>query len=612
MPSSPSPGSTSAPNEPLANKSKEIEGSADTLCYKRTSTANTGSDSWWLDCVSCLFAEFQASVTQNHTDLSDTRSSTFFVSREFFIRGLGVIYLIAFASLWVQVEGLLGENGISPIARLVSALEGAREPGEAHPFWKLPTLLLFYPEDGALHFVCALGCLAAILLTLGLLPAPLLALLWILYLSLTNAGDVFLSFQWDILLLETGALAIFFAPLRARPRWFDSTPVPRPARWLLWWLLFRLMFASGVVKLSSMDESWWNLTALTFHYETQPLPTWLGWYLHQLPVWFQKASTLVVFFVELALPFCIFLPRLARHFAGLAFVTLMLIIAASGNYGYFNYLTIVLCLTLFDDRFWPSRWRKKASDTAVPEEEKPERVEKTSPVRRALLSWPGVAVLPLALLVLWLSPWLMLFHTFRLQAPAENTLLAHYFTAGRHTMRLLSSYHVVASYGLFANMTETRPEIVIEASTDGKEWLPLRFRWKPGELDHSPTVVQPHMPRVDWQMWFAALRMEAYMDRAPAQRQRFVAAIPWLQRFVLRIFESRPEVLSLLPRETKQVTAPRLLRLTLYQYRFTRPDQDLPASPPENWWTRDAGTRIATLKSPFPDPRKKNPAPNPK
>ena len=215
----------------------------------------------------------------------------------------------------------------------------------------------------------------------GIAPAPCLALLWLLYLSLVTVGRDFLGFQWDNLLLEAGLLAIFFAPLQlvaraSRPcvslasvkpnqkKLTGETPVPLPILWLLRLLLFKLMFSSGCVKLLSGDPNWRNLTALTFHYQTQPLPTFIGWYANQLPLWFQKASCVAMFCIELGAPFLIFAPRRLRFCGGAAIAFLQILILLTGNYTFFNLLTLALCLLLLDDfalaKFAPRRFRRPA------------------------------------------------------------------------------------------------------------------------------------------------------------------------------------------------------------------------------------------------------------
>src|SRR5208282_1595608 len=216
-------------------------------------------------------------------------------------------------------------------------------------------------SDSFLNVQCAAGTVLAVLLTLGIAPAPCLALLWLLYLSLVTVGRDFLGFQWDNLLLEAGFLAIFFAPLQLWPRPSWEAQPSRLVLWLLRLLLFKLMFSSGCVKLLSGDPNWRNLTALTFHYQTQPLPTWIGWYASQLPLWFQKVSCFTMFCIELGAPFLIFSPRRLRFCGGAAIAFLQILILLTGNYTFFNLLTLALCLLLLDDyvlmNLKPSKFR---------------------------------------------------------------------------------------------------------------------------------------------------------------------------------------------------------------------------------------------------------------
>src|SRR5438552_7279458 len=271
-----------------------------------------------------------------------------YLCRWLFLRLLGIVYLIALVSLCTQIDGLAGHNGILPV---VDYLEAVRERIGAERYWRLPTFCWLGAGDGFLHFQCAAGTVLSLLLIVGIAPVPALVFLWAIYLSLSTVCRDFLSFQWDILLLETGFLAIFLAPRQ----WLaNSSRESAPSVIVLWlcrWLLFRLMFMSGAVKLLSADRAWWDLSALTFHYETQPLPTWVGWYAHQLPVWFQKISVAIMFGIELAAPFLILCGRRPRQIACGAFALLMLLISLTGNYCFFNLLTVALCVLLLDDAF---------------------------------------------------------------------------------------------------------------------------------------------------------------------------------------------------------------------------------------------------------------------
>ena len=237
--------------------------------------------------------------------------SDHFFTRWVFLRALGAIYLIAFISFWMQMPGLIGHNGIMPEGQLMSAVEeqAAQQGVDQDWFSQLPTLCWLNSSDNFLHFQCAAGTILALLLILGIAPVPALALLWLLYLSLITVGGAFFGFQWDNLLLEVGFLSIFFAPLRLLPKFSREAPPSRIALWLLRVLLFKLMFSSGCVKLTSGDPAWRNLTALTFHYQTQPLPTWIAWYANLAPLWFMKFSCAAMFAIELGAPFLIFTPR---------------------------------------------------------------------------------------------------------------------------------------------------------------------------------------------------------------------------------------------------------------------------------------------------------------
>src|SRR5437667_4264254 len=270
------------------------------------------------------------------------------LSRWLFLRLIGIIYLIAFLSLWTQIDGLVGQNGILPVADHLSDSLGPLGPQR---YWRLPTFCWFSTSDGFLHFQCAAGAVFSLLLIVGVAPMLDLAFLWAIYLSLSTICADFLSFQWDTLVLETGCLAVFLAPRQWWPN-FSLEPAPSvTVLWLCRWLLFRLMFMSGAVKLLSADPTWWKLTALTVHYETQPLPTWIGCYAHQLPIWFHRLSVALMFSIELAGPFLIFCGRRARQIACGAFVFLMLLISITGNYCFFNLLTVALGVLLLDDAF---------------------------------------------------------------------------------------------------------------------------------------------------------------------------------------------------------------------------------------------------------------------
>jgi hypothetical protein len=455
-------------------------------------------------------------------------SATYLMAREVFVRSVGAIFLIAFASLWTQLDGLIGSRGISPAAEYLS---GVREHLGWEAFLRVPTLCWISAGDHALQGLCGLGLVVSVLLVFGVATRWALLCLWVLYLSLVSVGDVFLQFQWDNLLLETSFFAIFAASPRLWPG--RSQPPPSPlALWLLRWLLFRLMFLSGAVKLLSGDAAWRDLTALRFHYWTQPLPTLASYYANLLPNAFQTASAVVMFAIELLVPFLIFGPRAARRLAAAALVFLQVAIAVTGNYGFFNLLTLALCVLLVDDEIFsrviPARLARHAVSAAA------------APVQRRGLRAASAVVSAFLVLV---SIAEMRFWRRSLPAPIEDLLGA------------LQPFRTINSYGLFAVMTTTRPEIIVEGSADGRSWRSYEFRWKPGALDRAPRWVAPHQPRLDWQMWFAALGS--------------CVRNPWFIRFQQRLLEGTSEVVGLLEGDPFLSSPPRYVRSTLYQYRFS-------------------------------------------
>jgi hypothetical protein len=472
--------------------------------------------------------------------------------RWLFLRALGLVYLVAFLSLLVQIRGLIGSRGILPAGSLMDAARTYFDAAHVglDRYRILPTLGWVSASDASLVAQCAGGAVAAAFVTAGLVEGPCLALCWLLYLSLVTLGRDFLGFQWDNLLLEAGLIAVgtgAWSALRARVVRADGPS--RAVVWLFRWLAFRLMFESGGVKLLSGDLSWRHLTALTFHYETQPLPTWIGWYAHQLPAWFQKGSCAGVLVIELAVPFLVFAPRRLRTIGGLIMAVFQVLILLTGNYTFFNYLTLAIFLWLADDRALgragPRSLAARLSAAGVP------RVR-----RRAARRVP--AVLAAAVLTLASAPSLVGIFGVRpvLLAPAEAVA------------RDLAPLRSVNGYGLFAVMTTSRPEIRVEGSDDRVTWRAYHFKYKPGDVTARPRFVAPYQPRLDWQMWFAALGT--------------ARATPWFMNFCERLLQGSPDVLALLASNPFPDHPPRYIRAELDDYRFT----DLATRRTTGaWWT---------------------------
>ncbi len=503
---------------------------------------------------------------------NDVRRPTYFWARRWFLRALGTIYLIAFVSLWVQVNGLVGSDGMSPANQFLPAVRAQIGP-DAYAL--LPTLCWFGQSDAFLYFLCGSGVLFSLLLIFGIAPAISLVALFALYLSLTIAGQIFFNFQWDVLLLEAGFLSIFFAPWRLWPRRFSveavvpaannfhpagdmpatalatpsrqqEPPVSRAGLFLLKLLLFKLMLMSGVVKLTSGDPSWWNLTALDYHYWSQPLPTVFGWLADKSPEWFKHFSVAFCIVIEIVAPFFIWAPRRLRLGAAGLMIFLQVGIGLTGNYCFFNLLTIALCLLLIDDSATGMSLRGVRGQRGalfVPDR---------------LGAWGAVAVF---ILTFPINAWLI-FSAFKPLARPPRALANVY--------ERLEAFRIVNGYGLFRVMTKDRCEIVLEGSTDGIDWLPYEFKWKPGDVKRAPGWCAPHQPRLDWQMWFAALE-------TPQENR-------WLIALVFRLLQGSRDVSGLLSRNPFPDKPPRYIRAMFYRYRFTTVDERHQIGA---WWKRE-------------------------
>jgi len=449
-----------------------------------------------------------------------------------FLRVFGAVYIAAFLSLSVQIEGLIGHQGILPAAAYLPAAHNAY--GDS-AYRLLPTLFWFNTSDSALLVGTFVGALLGLLVVLDRFTRSALVGSFVLYLSYVHVGQDFMSFQWDTLLLETGFLAIFL------------TGGSRIVIWLFRWLAFRFLFLAGIVKILSGDPTWRSLTALDYHFWTQPLPTPLAWYVAQLPQWLLMSGTAVTLVVELVCVFLIFLPRRLRAAAAVCVLLLLqLPIVLTGNYNFFNLLTMLLCIFLFDDAAlstWvPSALRELALRLAP-------RSNRVSTVVAAALA---LLVVPVGLNRIWLT----LEHN---DLPVFGTLSS-----------AVSPFFVINGYGLFAVMTTTRPEVVIEGSEDLLMWREYTLRYQPGPLSRPARWNIPHQPRLDWQMWFAALG-----DWRES---------PWVVDLMHRLLEGSAPVVSLFD-SVPFAQPPRYVRARLYQYRFAdRHTHELTGQ----WWVREA------------------------
>lgn len=433
-----------------------------------------------------------------------------------FLRGLGLIYLAAFYSLGVQVLGLIGSDGILPLGEYLST---AHTAWGASAYWQMPTLFWLDASDTVLVAGAWAGVALALLVTLGFLVRPALIALFALYLSFVYAGQIFFSFQWDMLLLETGFLAIFL------------TGGSRIVVWLYRFLLFRFMFLAGVVKLVSGDPTWAALTALDYHFWTQPLPSPLAWYAALAPHWLLAAMTAATLLLELVLVFMIFLPRRPRAVCGVLVLAFQLGIIATGSYNFFNLLTMLLCLFLFDDQALQRVLPRSLSQRVSRGAPKPGRLA------TAFAALVALILVPVGINLMW--------------QPLTGRDLPLTGILQEATAPLL----IANPYGVFAVMTTTRPIIVIEGSDDGRNWRAYTLPYQSGPVDRALTWNIPFQPRLDWQLWFASLEG--------------LGRNLWIERLMQRLLQGSKPVLALFAGDPFPQHPPKFVRAELYNYRFT-------------------------------------------
>jgi len=463
----------------------------------------------------------------------------YWFARLAFQRGLAAIYLIAFLSAARQFRGLLGSRGLLPIPQYVQRV----------PFRRSPSLFHLHYSDRFFAAVAWTGAALAAALAGGLGDAVPLwgamlcwAAVWALYLSIVNVGQTWYGFGWESLLLEAGVLAVFLGNSAVAP--------PVLVLWLLRWLLFRLEFGAGLIKLRG-DRCWRDLTCLRYHHETQPMPGPLSWFFHHLPDPLHRIEVVANHVAQLAAPLALFTPQPAATVAALVMIVTQLWLVLSGNFAWLNWLTIVVAVSVVD-----APWLSGA--LAPPAASRPGLAP----------HWYEAVVLAVTAGVAALS-----------YRPARNLV-------SRHQLMNYSfdPLHLVNAYGAFGSITRRRYEIVIEGTWDREisrdtQWREYEFKGKPGDPRRLPPQVAPYHLRLDWLMWFAALS------------PRY--ASPWLVSLLYKLLTGDRDALRLLRVNPFPGTPPRFVRARLYHYRFTTWQQLRRTGA---WWERTlAGEYISPV-----------------
>lgn len=452
--------------------------------------------------------------------------SEFWLTRFWIQRCLGVVYLIAFLIAFNQFRALVGDNGLLP-ARLFL---------ERVHFWDAPSLFWLDVSDTVTGAAAIAGIVLAALAVTGLsdrfgmvVSVLVWSLLWLLYLSFVNVGQVFYGFGWESLLLETGFLAVFLGS--------RDTATPKVVIWLFRWLLFRVMFGAGLIKLRG-DPCWTDLTCMLYHYETQPLPNPLSPFFHRLPVFVHKIGAVFTHFAELIVPWAYFFPGLIGYAAGLITIVFQVTLILSGNLSWLNYITIVIAFSCFDDAFYSRFFSIKHPTAAV-----------MAPFRRWVL-----VTLTVLIAVLSIRPTLNLF-------------------SGRQAMNAsFEPLRLVNTYGAFGRVTRERREIILEGTdetviTPQTQWRAYEFKAKPGDVSRRPAIVSPYHYKIDWQMWFAAMNSYQYH--------------PWVLVLVEKLLQGDPGVLGLMGNNPFPEAPPKFVRARYSLYRF--PEK---GSANQDWWVR--------------------------
>ncbi len=468
----------------------------------------------------------------------DFSQPSYLRARWIWLRALGGIFFSAFYSLYFQIHGLIGQNGILPAN---AYLDAVRHALGAKRYWLVPSLLWINASDRALDVLVWTGLAASVALMVNLWPRVSIAVAGICFLSFIATAQEFASYQSDGMLLEAALLSIFFAPRGFRPGLGADQPPSRASLFMLRWEWFRIYFESGLVKFLSGEPQWRNLTAMDKYYENGPLPTWMGWYVQQWPHSFHAATAAFTLIAELFLAWLVFLPKWPRRIGFILTTPLQIGIILTANYAFLNYLVLFLGFLLLDDQFLHSRSPLAAS---------------RSP------SYAAAIVLPIVFV----------------------TTVARFFMPCFPTVILLEPFRVANSYGLFAVMTRARYEIEFQGTADGKTWLAYPFPYKPQNVRKPPGIYAPYQPRFEWNLWFAMLG--SWVDNR------------WVLNTEVRLLENQPAVLQLFAGNPFAHKPPIAVRAMQWQYWFTTPDERRKTGA---WWHRDLIGQYAPTARRMPD-----------
>jgi hypothetical protein len=490
---------------------------------------------------------------------------SYVVVRFVILRLLGLVYLIAFLVTALQFRPLIGQHGLEPAATFLGQVK--THVGSFDAVRLLPTVFWLGCSDHAIALCAWLGVALSACVLCGVTNAAVMFVLWVLYFSITQVGQIFYGYGWESQLTETGFLAMFLCPLRTLGP-FEARAPPAIVIMLFRWLIVRIMLGAGLIKLRG-DPCWRDFTCLQYHYETQPIPNPLSPWFNAAPTWFLKAQVGVNHLVEVVAPWFAFGPRRARLLAGTAFIAFQITLILSGNLSFLNWLTIVPALACFDDRallrLVPVRHRERvAARFGLGADGKPTEAFRPMSKLQRVAGWCYFAlVVPLSI------------------DPVSNLL------SSQQAMNTsFEPFRLVNTYGAFGSVDKERYEVVIEGTSDttlgpNTRWLEYEFPCKPGDPKRRPCWISPYHERLDWQMWFAAF--------SPVRSQ------PWIVHMIYQLLAGDHGIDALLAKDPFPNAPPHFIRAELYRYHMARPWE-------KTWWHRErVGIYIPPLEKDSPE-----------
>ncbi|XP_046372084.2 lipase maturation factor 1-like isoform X1 [Haliotis rufescens] len=502
---------------------------------------------------------------ENNTAGAGLQRGTFWLTRIVLLRYIGFIYFVAFLVALHQNKQLIGKDGLLPANKYLNNIKNRVGGIKQDMFIQCPSIIWLFNYnthlDQILDSLAYTGLALSLFLVIrGAANWFIMLALWVIYHSIVSVGQQWFSFGWESQLLETGFLAIFLCPVWNLSTIPQHTPTSLIIIWAYRWLIFRIMLGAGLIKIRG-DQCWRDLTCMNYHYETQPVPNPLSYYLHQSPELIHKMETLSNHFIELVAPFFLILGRRMTIIGGGIQIFFQVVLITSGNLSFLNWLTIVPSLACFDDRSlsWMFSGGSRSVKCQVAQIQHQTETGKVTPKMGGYIR--RVFNISFGLLIAYLS------------VPVVQNLLSQ-----RQAMNTsFDSLRLVNTYGAFGSVTKERTEVIIQGTSSsdpsdpGAKWLEYEFKCKPGNIKRRPCIISPYHYRMDWLAWFAAFQNYQYN--------------PWLVHAAMKLLINDEGTTSLIAHNPfEDRTPPKFIRVEHYRYVYTKVGSREAKS--GAWWRR--------------------------